>query len=81
MRKVVVAGVFVLVFIFTIWPTSEPVAARGTVAPRGGPGSDGAVAVHTVDGDGGTVAVQINDATPTAEGCVENSLRWGLAGS
>ena len=80
MRKVVVAA-FVLVFIFTIWPTSEPVAARGTVGPRGGLGSEGAFAVHAMDGDGGRGIETITDATPTAEGCVAISLRWGLAGS
>ena len=74
------AGVFVLVFIFAIWPTSEPGAASGTTAPRCGPGPVGAVAVHATDGDGGRGIETINDATPTAEGCVDHSLRWGLAG-
>jgi hypothetical protein len=76
-----VVAVFVLVFVFVIWPTSEPVASRGTMAPRGGPGSEGAVAVHPMDCDGGTVVEQITDAAPTAEGSVANSLRWGLAGT
>jgi hypothetical protein len=79
MRRMV-AGVFVLVFIFAIWPTSEPVAARGTVASRGGPGSEGAVAVQVTGGDGGRGIYTINDAIPTAEGCAVSSLRWGLAG-
>jgi hypothetical protein len=76
----VVAG-SVLVFICIIWTTSEPVAARGTVGPRGGLGSEGAFAVRAMDGDGGMGVETITGATPTAEGCVVDSLRWGLAGN